>query len=216
MAGFRHSTSKVSRHRPACRPIRSRRPTTRKPSRSCSTRLAWFSGKRELCTVHTSAAVAALSTATSSARPMPDRRPGRLHVHRVFDHSAVGRPGRDRGARDPASHPPVPDRDESEVGSMGRVELRPGWRGGFEGGVALIQPGLIDAQHRRAVCASHRLHGDCHDRRTSSSMKRGRAASRPATVATPSAVNSRTNSQFQLCGWPSSTPTSKGPVPARR
>ncbi len=48
----RRSSNTVSRQMPSSRPMRSRTPTVRKPAEWCSARLARFSGKIEVCSVH--------------------------------------------------------------------------------------------------------------------------------------------------------------------
>ena len=55
----------------SCRPIRSRRPTCRKPWRACRCRLAVFSGKILLCSVQIPCASDTSISATSSADPTP-------------------------------------------------------------------------------------------------------------------------------------------------
>jgi hypothetical protein len=45
MSGLRRSRSSTSRQRPLCWPMRSRLPTSRKPTAWCSATLAVFSGK---------------------------------------------------------------------------------------------------------------------------------------------------------------------------
>jgi hypothetical protein len=62
-------------------------------------------------------------------------------------------------------HPPgdmaCRSRDEPVAGQPGRGEGRPVRRRGFEGGVALLDPGPVDAEHGGAVRTGHRL-DPCH------------------------------------------------------
>jgi hypothetical protein len=58
--------------------------------------------------------------------------------------------------------------DEPVGGEPGRGEGRPVRRAGLEGGVALLDPGLVDREHGGRVRAGHRLNshvcgGDWHD-----------------------------------------------------
>ncbi len=71
MWGLRRSTRTVSRQWPPCRPMRSRVPITRKPARSCTTRLAVFSGKMPDWIVQIPAASVDSTSALSSVEATP-------------------------------------------------------------------------------------------------------------------------------------------------
>jgi hypothetical protein len=62
-------------------------------------------------------------------------------------------------------HPPADlacrGRDEPVGGQPGRGEGRPVRRAGLEGGVALVDPGLVDREHGVGVVAGHRLDPRC-------------------------------------------------------
>ena len=76
-------------------------------------------------------------------------------------------PGVDAAAGDGRGGHPAGDlarrgRDEPVAGQPGGGERRPAGRAGLEGGVALVDPGLVDREHGGGVRAGHRL--DAHAR----------------------------------------------------
>src|SRR2546425_6383642 len=77
ITSLRRSRNTVSRHTPSRFAIRSRVPTTRKPQRSCSARLARFSGKIAVWIVQMPAASAPAISASSNLRPIPSPRASR-------------------------------------------------------------------------------------------------------------------------------------------
>jgi len=82
---------------------------------------------------------------------------GGADIDRVLDHPGVhAAAGYGRGG-DPPGDLAAGSRDISVGGQPGRSEGRPVRHRGFERGVALLDPGLVDRQHRIGVGVGHRL-----------------------------------------------------------
>src|SRR5256886_12194100 len=82
---------------------------------------------------------------------------GGVDVDGVLDHPGVdAAAGYGRGGYPPGDLA-FSDRDVPVGGQPGRGEGRPVRRAGLEGGVALLDPGLVDRQDRGGVRAGHRL-----------------------------------------------------------
>src|SRR2546428_1830400 len=80
-----------------------------------------------------------------------------MDVDGVLDHPRVDAAAGHRRRGHPPGDPASRDRDEPVGGQPGRGEDRPVRRAGLEGGVALLDPGLVDRQDRGGVGAGHRL-----------------------------------------------------------
>jgi len=85
---------------------------------------------------------------------------GGVNVDRVLDDPGVDAAAGDGRGGDPPGDLSPFDRDEPVSGQPGRGEGRPVRRAGLEGGVAFLDPGLVDRQDGGGVRASHRL--DAH------------------------------------------------------
>jgi hypothetical protein len=80
-----------------------------------------------------------------------------VDVDRMLDHPGVdAAAGHGRGGHPPGD-PAAGGGNVPVGGQPGRGEGRPARRRGFERGVTLLDPGLVDRQHGARVAAGHRL-----------------------------------------------------------
>lgn len=105
---LRRSSSTTSCQTPCSWPIRSRRPTTRKPCRACNARLAALAGRIPAWSVHIPASSDPLTRASSSAPPTP--RPcaaGSTYTDTSATPPYTHRPDTALSAAQPTTRPPL-------------------------------------------------------------------------------------------------------------
>ena len=105
ITSLRRSTRTVSRQMPCRRPIRSRLPTSRKPKRRSSRRLASFSGKTLVCSVQIPTSLGALDRGREQLASHALRARFLAHVRADLGRRRSSTTRRDRQKRDPARRP---------------------------------------------------------------------------------------------------------------